>query len=380
MRARRAGGGVRTDPVSRAMTAELIELLPRLQTLLSAWDALAVACCEPMASPAWTLAWWDHVAPEGAELRVVSVHEDEELVALAPFYALPREPGPVRYRPLADDFSANVALLAAPGRAEAAAAAVAEALTARDGGAPDVLELGPLEAGSPWTAGLRDRWPGRMRPLVRARDREVAATVPLDGGYDGWLEGRSAQFRKTLRRRARAFEREGGTMRLATAATVDADVATFARLHRARWDGRGDSRLVGLGPRLEPWLRDLAERLLAQERFRLWIAEVGGESICADLSIAAGGEVVGVNTGWDERFKRLSPVQLVTARKIEDCCERGERRLNMGWGSLDYKRAFADGSEPVAWDALFVPGRRLPRTLAHEARRAATARLRRTRQ
>jgi len=152
-------------------------------------------------------------------------------------------------------------------------------------------------------------------------------------------------------------------VRLGTTETLDRDLDAFVRLHAARWNGRGESRLLALGDRLGPLLREVATAT-TDERVRLWVAELDGEPVCADLSLVAGGEIVGVNTGWDDRWKRFSPAQLVTVRKIEDACARGERRLHMGWGTLDYKRAFADGDDPVAWDVLIPAGRGALRGLA----------------
>jgi CelD/BcsL family acetyltransferase involved in cellulose biosynthesis len=100
------------------------------------------------------------------------------------------------------------------------------------------------------------------------------------------------------------------------------------------------------------------------------MVEVDGKPICADLSLVAGGEIAGINTGWDEEYKKLAPAQIVTIRKIQDAYERGEARLDMGWGSLAYKRAFADGTEPIGWRTLVAPGRRWP---VERARAAAPA-------
>ncbi|MBX5470826.1 MAG: GNAT family N-acetyltransferase, partial [Thermoleophilaceae bacterium] len=240
---------------------------------------------------------------------------------------------------------------------------------------PGVVELGPVPASSPWPLALREGWPGRVRPLAFQVGLEPTATVVLDGSFDAWLAGRGAQFRKAVRRRSRAFERDEGVFRLSTPDRTAADIATFVRLHEARWAGRGDSRLLALGPRLPALLGELAASL-GDGRFRLWLAELDGEPVCADLSIVAGGEVVGVNTGWDERFKRYAPVQLATVHKLRDCWARRERRLDMGWGSLEYKRAFADGNDPVAWYRLVPVSRRLPRAVGAVAPAVAGRRLR----
>jgi CelD/BcsL family acetyltransferase involved in cellulose biosynthesis len=361
--------------------AELIVDEAGVERIAAEWDALAVANAEPSCAPAWMLAWWRHVAPRSAELRVVAVRDGAELIGLLPLYVdLGSRRAARRYRLLAsdDDFSGSVTPLAAPDRVWEVAEAAARLLAGRDL-RPDELELAPLPSASPWTFALRERWPARVRPLAFRLSRQLSPIVSLHpGSYEAWLAGRSYRFRKESRRYRRLFDEAGGTYRWTTAGTLDADIATFVALHEARWEGVGESRLVALGERLATFLHDLATGLLPQERFRLLMLELDGAPICADLWIAAGGDVTGVNTGWDERFKRLSPPRLATLHTIEDACARGERRIHLGFGRVDYKQAYANGADVVTWDRLLLPGASLPRALARTLPRAADRRLRDT--
>jgi CelD/BcsL family acetyltransferase involved in cellulose biosynthesis len=61
---------------------------------------------------------------------------------------------------------------------------------------------------------------------------------------------------------------------------------------------------------------------------------------------------------------------------LEECFERGDARLNLGPGEQPYKLRFADGSDPVAWSLLLLPGRRLPLTAARVAPMIASRELR----
>src|SRR5439155_9519360 len=97
---------------------------------------------------------------------------------------------------------------------------------------------------------------------------------------------------------------------------------------------------------------------------RLWVMEIDGEAIGADIYLSAGGVVTGVNGGWDERWRRLSPPLLATMHTIEDSISRGELRVQLGPGGESHKTRFADDDSPVAWSVLLMPGRRLPQTFA----------------
>jgi CelD/BcsL family acetyltransferase involved in cellulose biosynthesis len=357
--------------------AELIVEPARLEELQDAWDALSVANAEPMSGPAWMLGWWRHAAPPGTQLRVVAVRDRGELIGIAPFYLDPVDlSGIIVYRLLTGDFSSSVTPLAQPDRAWDVAQSVSEAL-AQATPRPDIVALAPLVAGSPWVTAIRELWPGRMRPLECRYGLHDAPTVSLAyDSYEEWLSSRSANFRSNARRRTRQFQRAGGIARLSDAETVLDDIQAFARLHAARWEGRGSSRLATLSERLPSLLGELAQALLPEGRFRLWVLELDGEPICTDLSLAAGRELVGVNVGWDERFRHLSPPQLSCLHRIEHGIACGDRHLSLGRGVSPYKLGFADGNQPVAETALLPGGARLGYTLGRVGPRLVNRRAR----
>ena len=356
--------------------AELICDLPRLGELSAEWDALAVMNAAPESGPAWMIGWWRHVAPHEAQLRVVSVHDRGQLIGIAPLYVDLGQPRlRRRHRLLASDFSGYVTPLALPDRAWEVADAVAHALRTSEP-RPAALELGPLPATSPWAMALRECWPGALRPLAYRADLLEVPTISLhQGSFEEWLQSRSSRFRANYNRYRRRFEQEGGTERISTPATVTADIQTFTRLHIARWQGLGSSRLAALGERQPILIGELAAALLGEGRFRLLILEIDGEPISADLCLTAGGEIIGVNIGWDERFKHLSAPRLSMLSMIERGFRHSDRRFSLGWGRVDYKHAFANGSDAASWDVLLPVGSQLPPALARAAPAVASRRV-----
>src|SRR5271168_728655 len=150
--------------------------------------------------------------------------------------------------------------------------------------------------------------------------------------------------------------------------TLRSDIDIFVRLHRSRWEDRGSSSFEGLGAGLPAVLNDIGETLLQQEgRFRLRMIEVEGEPVSAQLFLAAGGRVLYINGGWDERFAKLKPSLLGILAAIEEAFERGDGRLDLGLGDQHYKLRFADTSDPVGWSMLIPAGVRLPLTLLRTA-------------
>jgi len=357
--------------------AELVTELSQLDPLARAWDELAQANQLPLMAPACVMAWWRNLAPARAQPRVVVVREGERLVGLAPFYAGGRGSRGLGLRLPGIELGGRLAPLAAAGAEPAAAQAIARTLCAEGSrGGPVTLEGEPL--GGDWAAALAGGWPGRRRPARRRYQVSGCPTVSLcEGSFEAWLQAKSSNFRREMRRLRRQFLAAQGTSRASTAATLRADVEVFVRLHAARWEGRGSSSFVGLGGRLAGVLEDIGRALLEHDgRFRLRVLELDGEPISAQLFLAAGGRVLYVNGGWDERFAKLKPSMLGILDVIEEGFARGESTVDLGLGEQPYKLRFADGSDPVAWTVLIPSGARLPLALARTAPVRAQAAMR----
>ncbi len=356
--------------------AELISDLADAEALAPEWDELAVAASSPVACPAWVLAWWRHVADAEVKARVVVLREGARLIGVAPLYVSGHRLGAAEYRLMSDDFGVCMQPLALPGRERDLAGAVGRTLDACEP-RPGLVRFGPMRTATPWLDALRAQWPGRRRPLVRRLRHEEVAVIGLrEPGYEQWLATLSSKLRRDLRRSERLFEEAGGTSRWSEPARVGADAAAFARLHGARWEGRGWSRLADLGPRLTAWLEDLCAGTLASGRVGLCVLELAGEPICVDLHMSAGGEAVGVNVGWDERHARLAPAKVALLQVLRRAFESGCERFDLGVGSQQNKLRIANDSEPVAWSALLPATAQLPRSWAGLAPELARAQVR----
>jgi len=342
---------------------ELISDLSTLEALIPEWDALAVSNKRPTCSPAWMLGWLRHLAPPGACARVVAVRDEQELIGLAPFFVQVGQRGRTDYRMMGESLP-RTSPLARPGRewevAQAIGATLAEAVPR-----PDVLALENGPVASPWPVALRDTWPGPVRPIARQYLVQESHTISLSAvSFDTWLEGKSSNFRSQMRRMRRQFAASGGIARMSTAATLEADVDAFLRLHAGRWEGRGQSSIVARSDGIRKQFLDAGRMHVEAHRFRLCMLEIEGEPISAQLFGESGGETLYFNGGWDERFAKLKPAMLGILYAVEDAFARGDERIDLAPGGQQYKRRFADGNDPVTWTILMTPGWRLPLTAA----------------
>lgn len=315
------------------LTATVIDTEEEAARIRASWDRLVADASRPFAAPGWTLAWWRHARPEGAELRLVAVHDGEDLVGLAPLMASGRS-----FETIAGHFSPPTGLVAAPGREDEVAAAVATALAEHPSG-PTTLRLEDVGGSGSPPAALLDAWPGK-RPWTHATPAAPLPIIRLDGqDFDAWFATKSSKFRQESRRMRRRLEDAGGSFALVDAAGAEAAIEAFVTLHGARWEDRGGSDA------LVPGIRDLlAEALteLGEERLRIYKVEVDGRIVAVNLLVAAGEEVCGWNSGFDEEWKKYSPSLLLTLYALEQAAERSEQRVNLGPGAGAYKDRLAD--------------------------------------
>jgi CelD/BcsL family acetyltransferase involved in cellulose biosynthesis len=320
------------------------------------------------------LAWLRHLAPPGMLLRVVVARDGKTLVGVVPLVAQPTRSGRMDYRLMAAPLP-RMEPLAIRGREwEVAAAAAAVLYTVKP--TPDLLALESLPAASPWPEAFCRTWPSRFAPLSSQYFRQWSPVVSLGAGsFDDWLAGKSSNYRAQMRRRRRKFEESGGTVRYASLETLPGDVDIFLRLHRERWEGHGQSSIVPVEAELKEILLDSGRQLLPEGHLRLIVLEIDGDAVAAQVNVAAGGEVLWLNAGWNERYAKLSPQLLCLLEGLDDAFRRGDRRYDLGPGQQHFKLRMADGNDPIAWTILMLPTSRLPLTLARTAPMLAKRRM-----
>lgn len=358
-------------------SGSLIEDLSQLDSLTAAWDALAVGARSPFGAPAWGLAWWRHLAPNGARLAVVAVHDGGDLIGLAPFYASGR--GVRELRLLGGGWASRLEILASPGRDADVAAAISGTL-AESGLRPDLIRWEAVDAESPWPGLLSNSWAGKGGLRTQELSRRSAPILHLtQGSFDEWFAERSGHFRRNMRRDRRQIEKKGASFRLGDRASLGRDLQAFGDLHATRQERRGGSTAVNAGAMSA--LKEIGDELIEAGRFRIWLIDgPDGRPISAHVFVAAGGTVAFWNTGFDEAWSKHSPGAIGVIAAIEDCFDRGDELMDLGGGEASYKDRLADEDRPVAWRTSYQRGLRYPlarvRHLPEHVARQGSGRLR----
>lgn len=342
--------------------AEVIDDPKRAKKIAVGWDELAVACRRPYCAPAWMMAWWRHLGSPERALRIVAVHDEDRLVGVGPFFVDTTPRGATRWRLLASGTSSRIEPLARPGTEGVVAPSLVEAIAGSDL-RPDLVSFEGTVNTSLWPELFRAHWPGRLRPLRQVEMEMAAPTLTFgDRTYHEWFASRSRNFRE-IKRRGRRLVELGAVFRLArTRDEARAGIGAFAQLHHARWKAKGGSGV--LDDRVEAMVSDAAAALVEGERARVWMIEIHGRIIAAEIFVAAGGEVSNWLGGFDEEFAKYGPSLLLVLMAIEQAWEIGDLRFDLGSGPQEYKDRFANAADTVEWSVV-VPG------LAHPFARPA---------
>jgi CelD/BcsL family acetyltransferase involved in cellulose biosynthesis len=351
----------------------------RLGELRAEWSALFDAASDPspFLSFEWLEPWWRAF---GGRREPWILEARDAAGALAGLLLLVGGRGPLglrRWRLLGNGVTGadGLDVLARAGDAPAARAAIARAL-AEEAGAWDVLDLEDLPCGSPTVEAIMRATGARgARSLV---ERGFACPgFALAGTFAEHLA--RVRRRETYGRRVRWLARQPGFRVEVATSPADAPAALehLLRLHRLRWAAEGGSAGIPPGP-VEDFHREVAPRLAARGRLRLYVLHVEGAAVAAVYGIEAGRRFSYYQSGYDPAWSARSPGLVLVGRTIEDAYARGLADYDFLRGLEPYKLDWAWDRRETCTLRVLAPSLRagtaaVARGAWHGARSAARA-------
>ena len=340
--------------MSEARSARVV--VDSFESVRESWSRLAYESRNVFSTSEWAETWWRRYGREG--LRLVVCRNGDETTALLPLYVWSRRPVKVA-RFVGHGPADQLGPICGPsGRAEAAAALrrVAEE------GSIDVV-LAELLPGA-------ERWPEALGQLpLRV---EATPTISLAGGWDAYLERRSANLRQQIRRRVRQLRRRHEVrFRLASTQTLDRDLTLMFALHQARWSAGGSAFL-----RFEGFHRDFAPLAMERGWLRLWLLDLDDRTVAAWYGFRFAGVESYYQAGRDPSLRDASVGLVLLAHSIRAAAEDGMTEYRLLRGDERFKQRLADDDPGLETFALAGAGFRgtVARSAAAAALRSDSAR------
>ena len=300
----------------------------------------------------WCEVWWRHYG-DGRELRLMTAHSGDELVAVLPmFIDRLRVPflGRARMAKLigSDLVEPLVRLEVAP---ETFALVFRQLV---EEGRADAVHFGPCSGSSPRLDIIR-RGAQDGRAEVRIiRDRESGAphtAFEMREGFDAYLRGLSTKQRSDYRRRVKRLE-EAFTFEVDVVRDTEQlarELEAFVEMHQAQWTTVGKLGHFGDWPGSLEFARDLVATLSRADQVRMIRLLADGEVVSYHWCFALNGtyywrlpaRLVG------ERWDRFGLGRVSVMKMMEAASGEGATAIEAGTGRYEYKEQLNALTLPV---------------------------------
>lgn len=287
----------------------------------------------------WASVWWRHYGVGREQAAIPCTDSDGTIAAILPLCVDRRGPvGVLRW--IGFGPGDRLGPICAPEHTHAAAIALRRALTRRPRWQPILLA---------------ERLPNELDwgPLGGVElQRESSPVVDAAGlDWDGFLAGRSSNFRSQLGRKERKLLREHdlGYRLCDDPARVRDDMRTMIALHALRWAEEGSS---AFSPPADEFHLEFAERALERGWLRLWLAEIDDRAVAAWYGFRYGGCEWFYQSGRDPEWDRLSIGLVLMAHTLREALGDGVDRYHLLRGDEAYKARFATDDPGVRTVAL----------------------------
>ena len=280
----------------------------------------------------WQRVWWANLG-EG-ELRVLTLHEGDQLIGIAPLFFEADALGGVQVTFVGcKEVSDYLDFIFLKGRERECLTAVMDFLSSTLSPTWNAISLCNMPEASPNFALLQELATARGWK-VNAVFEDVCPIIALPESFEAYLAQLESKERRELSRKLRRAEDDATVTYATDANKLDADVDDFLRLMRASLVSK-DSFLT---PRMEKFFHASSREMFDAGFLQLAFLEVSGERAAAYLNFVWDNQVLVYNSGLDPmKFAYLSPGQVLIARLIEKAI--AEKRLTFDFlqGNEDYK-------------------------------------------
>jgi CelD/BcsL family acetyltransferase involved in cellulose biosynthesis len=298
--------------------------------LADSWDELVGDGWTPFDTHRWYRAWWAAFGQPG-EVAIGTAWQGNHLAAVFP---LRRRRG----RGLAAMANEHTPLYRPVGREPAATAALVRHVLAGDEAS---VELTAVPETDPVVGSISESTRALNRYEVVER-QHVSPIVEIAGTFEAWRKLTKPNWRSDLDRFARNLRKrhnaEFSIVQVPTDLTDELNMGF--RVEASGWKGKQGTAIQST-PQTETFYRNVAKSF--HDRGQLRLSRIVLPDGCAafDLCLLHGQRLYLLKTGFDERYRNLSPGLVLRLATVERCFELGLEAHELLGSDTAWKRKFA---------------------------------------
>jgi CelD/BcsL family acetyltransferase involved in cellulose biosynthesis len=320
------------------LSLDTYDEIPRLLALETEWNSLLERSKMDtiFLTWQWQKIWWDFFGRE-AQLSIVTVRDGDELIGLAPFYALSTNEGPKTLRLIGGvEVSDYLDIIVSSGKEEVVYKALWEFLIHECDYPWEIIDLHNIPAASPTRTALPSfaKTTKEIDALVEVED--VCPIIDLPSGWEEYLSALNKKQRHEVRRKIRKANKEATVhwYYVQDERAILTEMQDFIELHKKS----GQQKKDFMAQSMQSFFQAMARAACQQGWLKLYFLLINGIKTAAMLCFDYGNSLMVYNSGYDPQLHAsLSPGTVLLAYCIQDAIRRGLRTLDFLRGDEEYK-------------------------------------------
>jgi len=330
----------------------------------SRWNELAQSV--PFRRWEWLETWWRHYGLEAGhsvanrQLRLLAVWDQDQLVAIAPWYLVRTWADGRVIRSLGADevCSDYISIPCEVGREDSVGAALAAWLTGHahsdrsEHCGWDLIELESVMADDRATGRVLDHL-AELGNGVYPRAGLSCWRLELPPNWDDFVAQLSKSHRKQVRRAARRLTTDGAVQRATTVHELEQGFQILVDLHQRRWQRRGEAGCFAR-PRFLAFHREASARLFQAGCVELAWIELDRRPLVAEYNLLGADVMYAYQSGMDPDSLEHEPGRLGITAMVQWAIDRRLSGYDFLRGDEPYKAHWRAQRRPTL-DVRVVP-------------------------
>ncbi len=303
-------------------------------TLRDDWNVLLKqsACDTIFLTREFQQTWWRHLS-NGGELRVLTAHDDERLVGIAPLYVEQENSQRVLRLIGGVEVADYLDIISARARHADVLDAMLRALCQQDDW--HVLDLRNVPEASPTRATLSSLV-AQHGLTFHEHVEEVCPIIPLPSSFDAYLDSLDKKQRHDIRRKLRKAHADADINWYCVDAQHDVELYAndFIELHQRSHVDKHDFMTAPM----MAFFRELTRVIHQAGWLELAFVEMNGQRAATYFNFVYNNQTLCYNSGYDSQaYAPLSPGIVLLARLIEHAIVHGRSAFDFLQGNETYK-------------------------------------------